>query len=78
MKKLTAVLAAALIVGGLAPSVMAGEDRGFDADFAKTLINYQGYSVDRAEEWGGYVRAFMNDGSMAFFDQDTLKPIQLR
>ncbi|MHA6690892.1 hypothetical protein [Devosia sp. A449] len=78
MKKLTATLAAALIVGGLAPSVMASEDRTFDADFAKTLITYGGSDVDRVEEWGGYVRAFMNDGSMAFFDQDTLKPVQLR
>ncbi|HUH77328.1 MAG TPA: hypothetical protein VLZ53_08185 [Devosia sp.] len=81
MKKITAILVAALLMGGLAPSVMGSEDnpdeRTFDADHAKALIMYEGFSVDRVERWGEYVRAFLSDGTMAYFDPDTLRPVLL-
>jgi hypothetical protein len=83
MKKITAIVLAALIIGGVAPAVMANDDeqlldeRTFDADHAKALIMYEGFSVDRVERWGEYVRAFLNDGTMAYFDPDTLRPVLL-
>jgi hypothetical protein len=38
---------------------------------------YEGFSVDRVERWGEYVRAFLSDGTMAYFDPDTLRPVLL-
>ena len=81
MKKVAAIVVAALFIGGLAPAAMANDDqmdeRTFDADHAKALIMYEGFSVDRVERWGEYVRAFLNDGTMAYFDPDTLRPVLL-
>lgn len=82
MRKITAILLATVIIGGLAPAVMASEDEHtdeptFDAGQTATLIGYEGFSVTRVERWGEYVRAFLSDGTMAYFDPDTLRPVML-
>ncbi len=50
-----------------------------NADLYVTRLRRLGYDVDSVSDWGGCVKAFINDpgGSshMAFFDPDTLEPL---
>ncbi|MBF0678597.1 MAG: hypothetical protein IR164_06640 [Devosia sp.] len=84
MKKFT--LAAVMVAAGLAavPGIaMAGDSS--DSIFGRSemaleaALKSQGVDVAGVEEWGHYVRAWVNTGNgtttMQFFDPDTLESV---
>lgn len=81
-----ALVAAAALAGVVVPSVAAApskhdvEDKteSFNADYALSQLRSNGVNATGVEEWGFYLRAFVNEDGrqvMRFFDPDTLSPV---
>jgi hypothetical protein len=47
------------------------------ADEIAMELRQRGYDVESVQDWGGCIRAFMNNahGRMEYFDPDTLEPL---
>jgi len=51
----------------------------YNADTIAMQLRQRGYNVDQVEDWGGCIKAFVDDAGggshIAFFDPDTLQPL---
>lgn len=90
IKNSVVALVSAAALAGVAIPVMAAPapapaaeetTNDFNADYVEYQLAAQGVNVQRVEQWGSYVRAFVTgaDGrvTMQFFHADTLTPANI-
>ncbi len=76
-----AALAGVAMPAMAAPLPVEESTNDFNADYVEYQLQAQGVNVDRVEQWGSYVRAFVTGAegrvTMQFFHAGTLAPANI-